>query len=267
MGLPSKQAVGNILSARWLNDHRGETEKNTVRAGAGIRVERNNGGTVISKVNLSLIQRFPGSTVSVLNKTNRDLDAYMVAGIERTTLKEENLTDSIESGIRYILRKPRLNDIHGGFVILAEAIEKDEAGLAYISSDGMLARVKFTDDQDPPKKGAVDSDGVAVLDNFIFASLEIEDPETSSTADKLFQLTASSVLSPVRILERKREEEKKGKFNWCIIRFGQYVGQPRVFKATEDSVTVDDIETIKVKAINADGTLVGSEIEMIVLPS
>ena len=210
MPLPKKQSEGNVLGARWLNRLRGEVQGNRAMPGRGIAINKNPSGTTISSTNGSEYGKFEGTLVTVLNKTDKDLGAYTVAGIDDTTIEDDKTADGIADGIEYILRKPKKGDELSNYVILDEEIKADEAGRAYIRSDGVLARVRFEKDQ------LEDED-------YAFARFEIDDEESSSTADKFFELKAAKS-GDIRILERDTKEEDGNQFVWCIVRFCMHGG-------------------------------------------
>jgi hypothetical protein len=218
MALPPEQSSGNLLSAKWLNDHRGETKKNTIRPGNGININRSELGTTVSTSgNLNDYNNFTGTRVTVLNKTGRDLEAYMVAGIEDATFTdEETVRDAASSGIQYILRRPEKGDDLSNWVLLLEDIDDDEAGHAFIRSDGVLARVRFEDDDKEDE-------------DVQFAVFDFGDEEDeSSEADQFFELKASKA-GDIRILDRDEDEgaakqESGNDFVWCIIRFCMHGG-------------------------------------------
>lgn len=203
MALPKKQKGGNELGAAWLNELRAEVRANRLNPGPGIRSFRNPTGTTISATVFSSIQRFQGAEILVLNKTGRDLFLGMVAGIERTTLDDGAVADSIAEGIEYILRKPVEGDESVGYVIITDEIENNAVGRAYVDSVGFLAQIRYDSELDR---------------DFEFAKLEIDPDATASLDDKWFQLVASKFGS-AKIIQANDADEQGQTFTFALINF------------------------------------------------
>lgn len=238
MTLPKLTRPNEILTSSWLNTLHGEVRSNALRSGGGLRVVRGANGTVVSVDRSTAVGSFPGRRVTVLNKTGSRLSAWGVAGIEKTTAQND-LTETISEGVAYTLRAVEANDLLAGWVVCAESIDNGEAGQAYISGDGILARVKYK------------SDGSE--DDFEYAEI---DPVLTGEEAFLYPRVAGTA----RILDVEKTNSPEG-WRWAIIRF-PLEGGSRIFKAT----TTEANGEVKGKWVDLDGKLIGAEYTLPVFP-
>lgn len=197
MALPPPVFVGEILKATTVNDHLGVTRQNLLRQGPGIRLTRSLTGTTVSAIKKLPRLKQPGRLVTVLNNTGGDLPAWAISGIEKTT-RSANLTKLIAEDLVYVLRKPVDDDKSTGWLITAVAIKDKAVGQAYVSGDGILARVKFAEDGSE--------------DDLRFAEI---DPSKDSGDEQFLYPSASG---SARILDKEESDIPEG-WRWVVVRF------------------------------------------------
>jgi len=195
--LPPEVAVGERLKALTVNGLRTGIKENRILPGRGIRLVRNRNGTTVALAKRINSRSLPGRLVVVLNNTGGDLPAWAVSGIEKTTAQDD-LASIVAEGIVYVLRKPEDDDKASGYVILSEAIKDDAVGLAYISGEGILARVKF------------DEDGSE--DDLLFCDLD------TTKKDGEEQFLYPTAAGSARILDREDDDIPEG-WRWVVVRF------------------------------------------------
>lgn len=142
-----------------LSRMREETRRNRIIRADGLGFAQTPEGVVLSRNPQGATGVLPGSIVTAINNTGRDLESFMVAGIEQAT-RDEGVQESLYDGPGVVLEALD-EDKHaqGGIALLFDDIPDGEAGRAYIGSDFALARVRYESEDDVDLKfAAVDFD-------------------------------------------------------------------------------------------------------------
>lgn len=233
MSLPNDVNRGEFLKADWLNQVKAEVKKNEIISSKGLSFNRSTGGTTLTSSRVFGTIPFKGEIVTAVNNTTSDMAQWWWAGIDGTT----TLDEAVYKGADIIIRKPEYTDLYNRLVMLAEPIPYGGVGKAYISSDMMITRVQFEEDED----------------DFEYASVDPEGDEGSEDA----HLLRANQIGPVRIIQRG--DVVTGNWHWCIVRFPvSDIIIPRYVTATSNAV--DGL--VNVKRTDSVGDLVGEDIEV-----
>ena len=195
--LPPEVRVGERLKAKTVNALRSGIRENRILPGSGIKLIRDRQGTTVALAKRIKSRSLPGRLVVVLNNAGKDLPAWAISGIKQTTAHDD-IASIVAEGIKYILRTPEESDKVTGYVILAEAIKDDAVGFAYISGDGILARIKYNEDGSE--------------EDLLFAEI---DP-TKEDGDELFLYPTAD--GSARVIDKEETDIPEG-WRWAIVRF------------------------------------------------
>lgn len=235
MGFPDDTAPGEQLTAEWLNSLKAEVRKNVLVGSKGITFNRSTGGTTLTSGKDVGAIAFSGVLVDIVNGTGYDFGQWWFAGIEEVT-NRDNMEGNISRGVDYVLRKPTQDDLYGRLVMLIEPVPYHGAGQGYISSDSMITKIFFAEDESE--------------DDFRFASIDTE----ASEGDENAYMLKAVVSGPIEIIDVEPKQDSHPTWRWAVIRFPvSSASEGDLYKVT----VAESGGEVTIKRMNLGGTVEG----------